>query len=103
MIALVMRPMTCRVSFEDEHGTTHAVAVTAGSLFEAVALAVRAFRAQPWTPAVPPATPLTVVVSAPVAHHQVTVQKVRQWASGSGRSPADRLQRERVRAMLATS
>ena len=95
--------MSCRVSFEDEHGISHAVSVTASSLFEAVALAVRAFQSQAWTPPVPPAVPLTVVVSAPIAHHQVTVQKVRQWAAGTARSPADRLQRERVRSMLASS
>jgi hypothetical protein len=98
-----MRPMSCRVSFEDEHGSTHAVTVTASSLFEAVGLAVKAFAAQPWTPPVSPATPLIVVVSAPIAQHQVTVQKVRQWASGTARSPADRLQRERVRSLLATT
>lgn len=94
--------MACTVSFQDEHGTTYRVTVTAHSLYEAVGLAVKAFKMQPWTPPVPPAAPLTIAVAPPAVEHRVTVQKVRQWAAAAASSPADRLQRERVRALLAT-
>lgn len=95
--------MTCRVAFEDAEGTVHAVTVTAASLYEAVALAHRAFRAQPWTPPVPAAAPLTISVCQPAVEHQVTMQRVRQWAGGAATSPADRVRRERIRALLASS
>lgn len=94
--------MACTVWFQDEHGTRYQVTVTAQSLYEAVGLAVHAFRQQPWTPPVPAAAPLTIAVAPPAIEHRVTVQKVRQWASSTATSPADRLQRERVRALLAT-
>lgn len=94
--------MACAVSFEDPQGTIHRVTVTAQSLYEAVGLAVEAFRQQPWTPPVPAAAPLTIAVAPPAAEHRVTLQKVRQWAAASPTSPADRLQRERVRTLLAT-
>jgi hypothetical protein len=96
-------PKLCTVRFEDADGTVHAVTVMASSLYEAVGLAVQAFRAQAWTPPVPPAAPLAVEVRQPAVEHRVTVQAVRQWASASGRSPAERLQRERVRSLLASS
>ena len=98
-----MPPQRCTVSFEDADGTRHAVHVTAASLYEAVGLAVQAFKAQPWTPPLPPAAPLTIVVSQPAVEHRVTVQKVRRWAAARALSPADRLRRDRVRAMLATT
>jgi len=75
---------------------------SAQSLYEAVAIAVNAFRQQPWTPPVPAAAPLTIAVAPPAVEHRVTIQKVRQWATSTATSPADRMQRERVRALLAT-
>jgi hypothetical protein len=39
---------TCRVSFQDAAGIAHSVEVTAQSLFEAAALAIKAFRAADW-------------------------------------------------------
>lgn len=94
--------MACTVAFQDEHGATHRVNVTAHSLYEAVGLAVKAFGTQPWTPPIPPAARLSITVAPPAVEHRVTVQKVRQWATGTATSPADRLQRERVRQLLAT-
>ena len=93
--------MACTVSFEDAQGTTYRVTVTAQTLYEAVGLAVDAFRQQRWTPPVPPAAPLTIAVAPPAVEHRVTLQKVRQWAAATATSPADRLQRERVRTLLA--
>jgi len=39
---------SCRVIIEDADGTEHGVRVTASSLYEAVALAIAAFRGDEW-------------------------------------------------------
>ena len=94
--------MSCTVSFRDEHDVEHTATVMASSLYEAVGLAVQAFKRQPWTPAVPVGAPLYVEARQPAVRHQVTLLRARQWAGGTALSPADRLQRERVRKLLAT-
>ena len=97
-----MAPKVCTVRFEDAEGTVHSVTVSASSLYEAVGLAVQAFTAQPWTPPIPAAAPLTVEVRHPSVEHRVTMQRVRQWAAATAISPADRLHRQRVGALLAS-
>lgn len=97
-----MPPMRCTVRFDDADGTGHMVTVSASSLYEAVGLAVQAFKAQPWAPPIPPAAPLTVEVRPPAVEHRVTLQAVRQWAGATAHSPADRLHRERVGSLLAS-
>lgn len=97
-----MPAMRCTVRFEDAHGTSHAVTVSASSLYEAVGLAVQAFTAQPWTPPVPAVAPLVVEVCHPSVEHRVTLQAVRRWATATATSPVDRLHRQRVGALLAT-
>jgi hypothetical protein len=97
-----MPPKLCTVRFTDANGTVHAATVSAESLYEAVGLAVQAFKTQPWAPPIPPVAPITVEVRAPSVEHRVTVQTVRQWAGGTATSPADRLHRLRVGTLLAT-
>ncbi len=97
-----MASSVCTVSFQDEHGTTHTVTVSATSLYEAVGLALHAFKLQPWVPPVPPAVPLTISARPPTVQHQVTLERAQRWASHAATSPTDKLQRERVRALLAT-
>jgi hypothetical protein len=97
-----MPAMRCTVSFDDANGGSHSVTVSASSLYEAVGLAVQAFTSQPWTPPVPPGVPLVVEVRQPSIEHRVTVQAVRRWAAANATSPADRLHRQRVGALLAT-
>ena len=97
-----MTPKVCTVRFEDAEGTVHTVTVSASSLYEAVGLAVQAFATQPWTPPIAAAAALTIEVRAPSVEHRVTMQRVRQWAAASATSPADRLHRQRVGALLAT-
>jgi hypothetical protein len=92
----------CVVRFEDADGTVHAATVTASTLYEAVALAVAAFRTQPSTPPIPHAALLTVEVRSPVVAHRVTLQAARRWAARPATSPADKLQRDRLRRLLAT-
>ena len=48
ILLVVSELRTCRVSFQDIEGIAHSVGVTAQSLFETAALAIKAFRAAEW-------------------------------------------------------
>ena len=98
-----MAPRLCTVSWTDEHGATHRVQVRAVSLYEAVGLAVQAFRGQDWVPSVGPATRFRVAVRQPSIEHEATVAVVQDWTDAMATSPADKLLRARVRSMLLPS
>jgi hypothetical protein len=92
----------CRVSYLDSRNVEHAVDVTADSLFEAAAVAVRAFREGALVEELPvPGTELRITVSPLPVEHRVRLQRVEQWAqTGTVKSPVEMLRRERVRELL---
>ncbi len=93
----------CRVSYLDSRNIEHAVDVTADSLFEAAAVAVRAFREGALMDDLPVAgTELRIAVFPLPVEHRVRLQRVEQWAqTGTVKSPVEMLRRERVRELLA--
>jgi len=92
----------CRVSYLDSRNIEHAVDVTADSLFEAAAVAVRAFREGALMDDLPVAgTELRIAVFQLPVEHRVRLQRVEQWAqTGTVKSPVEMLRRERVRELL---
>ena len=84
----------CLVSYSDPEGLEHAVAVQADSLFEAAAMALRAFKAHGCAPG--PACRLRVQVTPPTVTHIVAVQKVEDWLKGGARSPREALLKKRL-------
>jgi hypothetical protein len=92
----------CRVSYLDSKNIEHAVDVTAESLFEAAAVAMRAFREGALVEELPvPNTELRIAVFPLPVEHRVRLQRVEQWAqTGTVKSPVDMLRRERVRELL---
>jgi hypothetical protein len=92
----------CRVSYLDSKNIEHAVDVTADSLFEAAAVAVRAFREGALMDDLPVAgTELRIAVFPLSVEHRVHLQRVEQWAqTGTVKSPVEMLRRERVRELL---
>jgi len=92
----------CRVSYLDSRNVEHAVDVTADSLFEAAAVAVRAFREGALVEELPvPGTELRITVSQLPVEHRVRLQRVEQWAqTGTTKSPVEKLRRDRVRELL---
>jgi len=92
----------CRVSYLDSRNVEHAVDVTADSLFEAAAVAVRAFREGALVEELPvPRTELRITVSPLPVAHRVRLQRVEQWAqTGTVKSPVEMLRRERIRELL---
>jgi hypothetical protein len=92
----------CRVSYLDSRNVEHAVDVTADSLFEAVAVAIRAFREGALVDELPVAgTELRIAVFPLPVEHKVRLQRVEQWAqTGTTKSPVEKLRRDRVRELL---
>jgi hypothetical protein len=92
----------CRVSYLDSRNIEHAVDVTAESLFEAAAAAMRAFREGALVEEFPVAnTELRIAVFPLPVEHRVRLQRVEQWAqTGTVKSPVEMLRRERVRELL---
>ena len=92
----------CRVSYLDSRNVEHAVDITADSLFEAAAVAVRAFREGALMDDLPVAgTELRIAVFPLPVEHRVRLQRVEQWAqTGTVKSPVEMLRRDRVRELL---
>ncbi len=92
----------CRVSYLDSGNIEHAVDVPADSLFEAAAVAIRAFREGALVEELPVAgTELRIAVFPLPVEHRVRLQRVEQWAqTGTVKSPVEMLRRERVRELL---
>jgi hypothetical protein len=75
---IVPTARSCSVSFKDSEGITHAVEITASSLFEAAVLAMAEFRRCGFAePTFGPATKLTVKVRQPEMSHTVPVGRLR--------------------------
>jgi len=100
-MSLVPTGRTCLVSFTDSEGIRHSVEVTAGTLYEAAALAIGEFRRCGFTSDAPgPATRLTVAVQAPVTSHEVRVGKIEAWLQGASKSPNEQALKVRLRELL---
>ena len=91
---------TCTVSFTGPDGIRHSVNVQAETLYEAVALAVRAFREHDCAPG--PASTLEVEARSPSVTHTVSMQKVQDWLRSAAKSPADRITKDRLKGLLAS-
>ena len=93
---------TCRVSCVDLGGIEHTVEVTAGSLYEAVAQALRIFRDNDWIEGIGRGqTAILVKVKHPETEHMVRVQDFERWLEASPRSPADMILKNRLHELLA--
>jgi hypothetical protein len=93
---------TCRVSCVDLGGIEHTVEVTAGSLYEAVAQALRIFRDNDWIERIGrDHTAILVKLKHPETEHIVRVQDFERWLTASPRSPAEMILKNRLRELLA--
>jgi hypothetical protein len=91
----------CRVSCCDLKGVEHAIEVTADSLYEAVAQAMRAFRESDWADDLGRGqTTISVVVKNPEVEHRVRVQDFKRWLEATPRSPTEMILRNRLRELL---
>ena len=99
---IAVPPKSCRVSFTDDNGVEHGVEVMAESLFEAAALGLALLKKSGWVSKEPgPLTRLRVEVREPAVEHSLTVQQLKRWADRAAVSPAERIRKDRLKALLA--
>jgi hypothetical protein len=91
---------SCTVSFTGHDGIRHSVNVQAETLYEAVVLAVRAFREHDCAPGA--ASELDVEARSPGVTHTVSIAKVQTWLASSAKSPSDKIMKERLKALLGS-
>jgi hypothetical protein len=77
------------------------VDVTAGSLYEAVALGMAAIRTDEWvTGIVQGLNPVRVRVTNVAVEHEVRLMDFTKWLDRSGGSPREMTERKRIRSIL---
>ena len=74
--------------------------VQAETLYEAVVLAVRAFREYECAPGA--GSDLEVEARSPGVTHTVSMAKVQTWLASSAKSPDDKIMKERLKGLLAS-
>ena len=90
----------CTVGFKDMRGIRHAVDLEAESLYEAVVLAVRRFRQDPWTEQVGTATVLDVEVREPATKHSLSLQQVERWLASTTSNPSEASKKAKLKMIL---
>ena len=91
----------CTVTFEDSSGLKHSATVTASSLYEAAALAIRQFRSSSFTDVwAGKGTKLSVTAAVESETHEVTVGQVESWLGGTGKSPKEQALKASLRELL---
>jgi hypothetical protein len=92
---------TCRVSCRDSRGVEHTIELSAQSLYEAVAQALRLFRENDWTedPGRDPGA-VVVYVKQPEIEHKVRIRDFQNWLDSAGKSPAEMALKNRLRTIL---
>ena len=98
-----MPPKACTVIVHDLNETAHAVDVTAGTLYEAVAQALATLHGHDWLGDIGRGlTTATVKVRHPEVTHVVKIQDFENWLNRGCKSPAETALKTRLRQMLGT-
>jgi hypothetical protein len=93
---------SCRVTIKDTQDITHSVEVTAETLYEAVALGLKALRGRDWVEPIREGTVHVAVAEVPVKH-TVQLRDFNAWIESQGRSPSEFIQRTKIRKILGLS
>jgi hypothetical protein len=96
-----MSVRSCKVTIEDMNGVSHTVDVTAGSLYEAVALGMAAIRTDEWVNGIAQGlNPVKVRVMNVPVEHEVRLMDFTKWLDRGGGSPREMTERKRIRTIL---
>jgi hypothetical protein len=91
----------CKVTIQDLNGVTHAVNVTAATLYEAVALGVAAIRTDEWvTDIAQGLNAVKVQVTNVSVEHEVKMMDFTKWLDRANGSPREMIERKRIRSIL---
>jgi hypothetical protein len=92
---------TCRVTITDLLGKHHAIEVTASTVFEAVALGLKAMEDVKWI--TNGFTPVKVRVLDVPADYEVKLKNFTKWLDRRGNSPGNVIDRRAIRRILGLS
>jgi hypothetical protein len=96
-----MEVKSCRVTISDMEGVAHTVEVTAASLYEAVALALKQLQGNEWVENISGGlNEVCVSVKSVRVEHRVKMAEFKKWLERTGGSPADMTRRRKVREIL---
>jgi hypothetical protein len=96
-----MSVRSCKVTIEDMNGVKHTADVTAGSLYEAVALGMAAIRTDEWVTGIAQGlNPVKVRVTNVAVEHEVKLMDFTKWLERDGGSPREMTERKRIRSIL---
>jgi hypothetical protein len=96
----VGEPRRCIVSFRDGEGVEHVAEVTAGSLYEAGALALQRFRRSEWSREASLDTGTLRVEVCESTFYNLKVAELEDWLKRTGGKPSEVAMRQRVRSRL---
>jgi hypothetical protein len=92
---------SCKVTIRDFAGVDHTVQVTAGTLFEAVALGLAAIRSEEWVEGIPDGLNVVKVSASNVpVEHAVQIKDFTAWLKKEGGSPRETSDRMRIKGIL---
>jgi hypothetical protein len=96
-----MEVKSCRVTISDMEGVAHTVEVTAGTLYEAVALGLKQLQGNEWVENIAGGlNEVCVSVKSVRVEHRVKMAEFKKWLERKGGSPADMTRRRKVREIL---
>ena len=92
----------CKVTCADGEGIEHTVQVSAQTLYEAVAQALRVFREHAWCERDLRHSAASVVVQIPQPEivHRVKISDFEAWLTSAGKSPAEMSLKSRLREIM---
>jgi hypothetical protein len=98
-----MAVRTCKVSCRDPQGVEHTVEVSAQSVFEAVAQALRVFREYEWcdTDLRGNAASVLVKITPPAVAHRVHLRDFANWLESVEKSLAEMMLKKQLRDILS--
>jgi hypothetical protein len=96
-----MEVKSCRVTIQDMEGVAHTVEVTAGSLYEAVALGLKQLQGNEWVEGIAGGlNEVSVSVNNVQIRHTVKIGECKKWLERRGGTPAEMTRKRKVREIL---
>jgi len=96
-----MAVRSCKVTIQDMEGVNHTVEVTAGALYEAVALGMAAIRTDEWVTGIAQGlNAVKVRVTNVSVEHEVKLMDFTKWLDRTNGSPREISDRKRIKSIL---
>ncbi len=95
-----MTTKACSVSFRGGSGVRHSIDLEAETVYEAAIRGVHLLKKDGWIDNIGPGTELEILVREPAKRHVVTIDQLRRWCDAITPSPAETIQRGKLKMLL---